>query len=187
MKRRRQYAAWALGLYSATALLLPFAHQRWHQAHGADHVHQGGATYNRRDPAAWPASEPPEDTHATFDADLRVLELTEAAHAGVASVDCELSRFTLASCAASPPGGAALGFGDELLARQSHHHPTPADPAHGRGASEHLGSVLVSAGPYLLAPPAKPVAQVRHQVVLLRPHCTLRFTHSSRGPPPHSA
>src|SRR5262249_52510262 len=86
-------ASVVLASYAATVLLLPVLHRLHHQRHGNDHVHTAiGTIYF--DEATH---------HAAFDADLTALDLDEVAHAGALEIDCELSRYTLASCDDSLP------------------------------------------------------------------------------------
>ena len=93
----RALSALAALLYGWAGLALPALHQLRHRA---DHVHAPGGAIQ------WLASDGeaedgldeasrPEVTHLAFDVDLAALDLADAAHLGVAPVDCSLARYTL--------------------------------------------------------------------------------------------
>jgi hypothetical protein len=202
--RTRLTASFALAVYLAAAMVLPIAHRRHHALHGADHVHGPlGTVYARdaADPAASTggAGDSAAYHHAAFDADLAALELADVAHAGAATVDCALADYTLVACDAAVGDTAvgdtavgdasaaahAPGFGDALLAHAHRHapEPRPYDPSHGRGALEHLGASLLAQAPFVLPPPARPLAQTTVSAIVRSFASAPRRTHAPRGPP----
>lgn len=195
--RSRGLALFTLVLHGAALVGLPLLHERSHREGSArPHVHLGAETLWGAVlvPPSTPATDGAEAQpstnalHVSHDADLEALELLDVGHAGVAEVDCELARYTLADCAS--PDAAPHGFGDELLARTHHGHGAPRgdgapwDPGHGAGSLEHGGLAVTQTPLFLLPPPRRACVRVEPAPPRLlpasRPHLALR----ARAPPP---
>jgi hypothetical protein len=168
--RRRSIALLGLALYGAAALALPAAHLLHHKL---DHRHgpDGSLLVEERDAAV---------EHQAFDADLAALDLSDAAHLGIASVDCAFAQYTLAAC--DDPAAPPHTFGDELIARTPHRH-SAADAGHGAGSLAHFGLALVVAQPILLPPPAHPSTTAPPLSVDEQPASTIPLALRARGPP----
>lgn len=172
--RTRRIAAWlSLAGWACAVLLAPL-----HLAAPRGHRHDGGVTI-------WDAllSEPPpaddlEAHHARFDADLAALDLSEAAHFGIAQVDCSLAEYTLVDCESGVPHG----FGDETIAHR-HHHGAPFDPRHGAGALEHLAAAFTKRAPLAVPQPALALCAREVPLPELPPAEAPRLTLRARGPP----
>ena len=176
--RHRWLALPCLAVYLVAALALPMAHLAHHKN---DHVHGPGGEII---PLAGT-----DDFHQAFDADLAAIDLTEAGHLGIASVDCELARYTLAVC--DDPGAPPHTFGDELAARSPHHHHPregrsargPIDPAHGAGSLAHFGIALLATPPFLLPPPTLPIERTNPSVTSERSGVSPPLALRARAPP----
>ncbi len=183
--RRPRLAAFAvLASYVATVIAVPVLHRLHHDRYGADHQHTAfGTIYGGLfEEAGAPLDEAAH--HAAFDADLAALELSEVAHAGALSIDCEYSAFTLVACGESATPSHPHTFGDDLLARTHQHHaPAPFDPAHGAGSLEHLASSLLSTPTTIFPPPALPIERLALDVAFESHAAALRSTYAARAPP----
>lgn len=169
--RHRRFALLGLAAYGLTALAVPMAHLANHRN---DHTHGPGDTI------VFAAVEPDAE-HVAFDADLAAIDLSDAGHFGVASVDCELSRYTLAAC--DDPSAPPHSFGDELIARAPHHHERPFDPDHGAHSTAHFGLALLATAPFLLPPPSLPEERLVLPCEMDRPGSPPALALRARAPP----
>jgi hypothetical protein len=178
---RRTAALVSLAVHASAAIALP----PLHLAGGRAHRHVAGATL--WDPLlVEQRGDDLEAHHARFAADLAALDLSEAAHFGVASVDCSLAEYTQVEC--DDPAAPPHSFGDELEQRLHRHlHRDPFDPRHGAGALEHLGWALARPALLLLPPPSLRVAPRRAPLPLRTPASRPAIACRARGPPPGAA
>lgn len=172
--RSRWLALLTMVLHGAALVGLPLLHERSHREGSArPHVHLGTETLwgagellpSTPETAHGAEAQPStEALHVSHDADLEALELLDVGHAGVAVVDCELARYTLADCPS--PDAAPHGFGDELLARAPHRHEAPRDrgapwdPGHGAHSLEHGGLAVTQTPLFVLPPPRRACVRV---------------------------
>jgi hypothetical protein len=173
-------------VYGFGVFVAPVLHRAHHNTHGADHEHTAlGTIYYADAPGDADLAQASEaDHHAALDQELVDLRIGEVAFAGTLSVDCAYAEYTLAVCDSAATPNHPRTFGDDLLAREHHHHaPAHEDPLHGAGSPEHLSGFALSTPVFLLPPPVRALSSIDAPGCVARAGEHAYVAPPIRGPP----